>query len=138
MSGTPGIAPLVSLTVHTALVKNIVATPQGDQRIVDIVSGSFEGPRLSGRIPATGGDWVIRNATRSRIDVRLLLETDDGVAILFRYLGKARQVEGKPRIEASGSFEAPAGQYDWLNDVQAFGLGTVIPDGVRYHFFDFT
>jgi hypothetical protein len=138
MHEIPRIAPLVVLTVHTELVKSIVATPQGDQRIVDIIDGSFEGARLSGRIPATGGDWVTRNATRSRIDVRLLLETDDGVAILFRYLGKASQADGKPRIEVSGGFEAPAGSYDWLNDVQAFGLGTVIPDGVRYHFFHFT
>jgi hypothetical protein len=136
-SEDPAIEPLVVLTVQTTVVKNIGATPSGDRTVVDVVSGTFAGPKLSGRIPATGGDWLSRTANRSRMDVRLLLETHDGVAILFHYLGRASQSQGKPRIEVSGNFDAPAGPYDWLNDVQAFGLGVVVPDGVRYHLFRF-
>jgi Protein of unknown function (DUF3237) len=131
------LEPLFVLTAQTRLVRNVTGTPGGDRTVVDVVSGDFEGPRLKGRIPASGGDWLTRTQGRSRIDVRLLLETDDGVTILFRYVGKASQVAGTPRIEVSGSFDAPPGAYDWLNDVQTTGLGVVIPDGVRYHFFRF-
>jgi hypothetical protein len=34
-------------------------------------------------------------------------------------------------------FDAPAGAFGWLNDIQAFGMGVPIRDGVRYQFFYF-
>jgi hypothetical protein len=105
--------------------------------IFDVVSGTFEGPRLKGRVPATGGDWVIRTPTGSRLNVRLLLESDDGVPILFQYSGRAFQIDGKARIEIAGAFDAPAGAYSWLNDVQAFGSGVAIAAGVRYQLYRF-
>jgi hypothetical protein len=110
----------------------------GDRTIVDVVSGTFEGPRLSGQIPASGGDWLIRTPKGSQLNVRLLLETHDGVTILFQYSGKAHQIDGRPRVEVTGGFDAPAGPYDWLNNVQTFGLGFPIPEGVRYHFYRFS
>jgi len=128
---------LLVLTVKTALVRTVTGTPLGDRAIFDIEGGTFEGPRLSGHIPATGGDWLIRTLTGSRLDVRLLLETHDGATILFQYSGRACQVDGQARIEAAGTFEAPQGPYAWLNDVQTFGRGVRIPEGVRYHFYRF-
>jgi len=134
----PAIESLLVLTARTTLVRSVSRTPLGDRAIVDVVSGTFEGPLLSGFVLPTGGDWLIRTAGGSRINVRLLLETSDGVSILFQYSGKACQIEGKPRIEVAGSFDAPEGHYDWLNNVQAFGLGVPIPEGVRYHFYRFS
>ena len=129
---------LLVLTVQTALVRAVTDTPLGDRTVFDIEGGSFSGPRLSGRIPATGGDWLIRTPTASRLDVRLLLETHDGATLLFQYSGRACLIDGQPRIEAAGTFEAPQGPYGWLNDVQTFGQGTRIPEGVRYHFYRFS
>jgi Protein of unknown function (DUF3237) len=128
---------LLVLTVQTALVRVVTGTPLGDRTVFDIEGGTFTGPRLSGRILATGGDWLTRTATGSRLDVRLLLETHDGATILFQYTGRACLADGKPRIEVAGTFEAPQGPYAWLNDVQAFGQGVRIPEGVRYHFYRF-
>jgi hypothetical protein len=133
----PAIEPLLELNVQTTLVRSVTDTPLGDRMIFDVVSGTFEGPRLKGRVPATGGDWVIRTPTGSRLNVRLLLETDDGVPILFQYSGTASQIDGKARIEIAGAFDAPAGAYGWLNDVQAFGLGFPIAAGVRYQLYRF-
>ncbi len=128
---------LLILTLQTALVRDVPGTPLGDRTVVDIEGGTFTGPRLSGRIPATGGDWLTRTATGSLLDVRLLLETHDGATILFQYTGRACLADGKPRIEVAGTFEAPQGPYAWLNDVQAFGQGVRILEGVRYHFYRF-
>jgi len=133
----PAIELLLVLTVQTKLTQAVNGTPLGDHMIFDVVSGTFEGPQLSGRVPATGGDWVTRTAAGSRLDVRLLLETHDGITLLFKYTGKASQVDGQVRIEVAGTFEAPQGTYDWLNRVQAFGLGATSGDTVRYHFFRF-
>jgi len=128
---------LLVLTVQTALVRAVTGTPLGDRTVFDIEGGTFTGPRLSGRIPGTGGDWLTRTTTGSRLDVRLLLETHDGATILFQYTGCACLADGQPRIEVAGTFEAPQGPYAWLNDVQAFGQGVSIPEGVRYHFYRF-
>ena len=133
----PAIEPLLVLNVQTMLVRSVTDTPLGDRMIFDVVSGTFEGPRLKGRVPATGGDWVTRTPSGSRLNVRLLLETDDGVPILYQYSGRACQIDGKTRIEIAGAFDAPAGAYSWLNDVQAFGLGVPIAGGVRYQLYRF-
>jgi hypothetical protein len=128
---------LLVLTVQTKFVRSLTDTPLGGRTVFDVAGGTFEGPRLSGRVPATGGDWLIRTPGGSRLDVRLLLETHDGVNILLQYTGRASQVEGKPRIEVAGTFEAPQGAYAWLNDLQAFGRGEPLPDGARYYFYRF-
>ena len=135
---TAAIEPLLVLTAQTTLVRAVSDTPLGDRTVFDIEGGTFAGPRLSGHILATGGDWVIRTPTGSHLNVRLLLETHDGVTILFQYSGRACIVDGNPRIEVAGTFEAPQGPYAWLNDVQTFGRGVRIPEGVRYHFYRFT
>ena len=139
MTGALAVAiePLFVLSAQTTVVKDIVGTPGGDRTVVDARGGVFEGAGLSGRIVPTGGDWLVRERGRSRMNVRLLLETHDGVTILFQYTGKASARNGEAHIEVAGSFDAPAGPYDWLNDIQAFGLGFPIADGVRYHFFRF-
>jgi len=129
---------LLELTIQTTAVRAVAGTPLGDRAIFDIGGGTFAGPRLSGLVVKTGGDWVIRSPTGSRLDVRMLLETHDGVTVLFQYSGRASLVDGNPRIHAAATFEAPQGPYAWLNDVQTFGRGTPIPGGVRYQFYCFS
>jgi hypothetical protein len=133
----PAIELLLILSAQTRSVRSVSGTPLGDRMIYDALGGTFEGPRLSGRVLPTGGDWVTRTRTGSHMSVRLLLETHDGVTILLQYSGRASQNEGKLRLEVAGTFDAPEGPYDWLNDVQAFGHGAVGPEGVRYHFYRF-
>jgi Protein of unknown function (DUF3237) len=130
------IESLMVLTAQTRPVGSVAGTQLGDRMIFDVVSGTFEGPLLAGRV-AAGGDWVTRTPTGSRLDVRLLLETDDGATLLFQYSGRACQIDGEVRIHVAGTFDAPQGPYGWLNDVQAFGSGAPIPGGVRYHFYRF-
>ena len=133
----PAIALLMVLSARTRLVKQLAGTPLGERTVFDIDGGSFEGPELRGRILASGGDWLTRTSTGSQMDVRMLLETDDGVTILLRYTGRASQRGGQAHIEVAGSFDAPEGRYAWLNSLQTFGLGEPTPEGVRYHFFRF-
>ncbi len=133
----PVIESLLVLDIETRLRSNLAAMPFGERTVFDIAGGRFEGPDLRGRIPPSGGDWLTRTASVSQMDVRMLLETDDGVTILLRYTGRASQRDESIRIEISGSFEAPEGRYAWLNQIQAFGLGTPVADGVRYHLYRF-
>ena len=132
-----GIQSLLNLSVRTRLVRKLPGLPSGDRSVFDIVDGSFEGSRLRGRVLQTGGDWSNRTAGVSRLEVRMLLQTDDEVTIAFRYSGFASQRKDGVRIEIAGHFEAPEGAYDWLNSIQAFGLGAPTEDGVHYRIFCF-
>jgi hypothetical protein len=136
-SSPPTIAPLLVLEVQTRITCTLSGGPLGDRIVFDVMGGTFQGSQLSGRVPASGGDWLLRVGNRSQLDVRLPLETHDGVIILLQYTGRASQRAGQPRIEVAAHFEAPVGPYDWLNDVQAFGLGRVAGTTTRYDFFCF-
>src|SRR5690606_34841105 len=115
--GTPTIELLFELVVQTRPVANLAGVPTGDRTVVDVVAGSFAGPALRGTVAATGGDWLARSPGVSVQDVRLVLETDDGVTVLFRYTGRVTASGTTPRMEVAGTFDAPEGAYAWLNGV---------------------
>lgn len=104
--------------------------PAGRRFIAGISGGSFEGPKLRGTVaPVTGADWVTVRPDKSfRLDVRLILVTDDGVPIYMYYGGIL--IDGQAR--SAPYFEVSDDKYNWLNNVQAVGVGTVGPDGPTY------
>jgi len=91
--------------------------------VVECTGGRFDGPRLAGTVAAPTGDWVRvgRDATL-RIDVRMLLRTDDGADILMTYTGVA--TDGGASIRAAATFETGDERYRWANAVQAVATGT--------------
>jgi hypothetical protein len=98
--------------------------PQGSRLIVNVVGGTFEGPRLRGRIEPPGGDWLTRRPDGTgRLDVRVTLRTDDGAAILMAYSGITRPTESGTSIRTAPLFETGDPRYAWLNAIQAVGVG---------------
>lgn len=136
-SDAPAIAPLLTLDVEVELLRSLADPAFGERVIFGVRGGHFDGPQLRGQVLRWGGDSVTRGADATLLDVRLLLETDDGVPLQLRYQGRASQHNGQPRIEISGCFDAPAGAYGWLNDILVFGLGAQTASGVRYQLFHF-
>src|SRR5207244_12007809 len=66
----------------------IGATPGYDRRIVEMAGGRSEGVSLRGKILSGGSDWQsLRNDGAITINVRLVMETDDGALIGMTYLG---------------------------------------------------
>ena len=60
------------------------------------------------------------------LDVRLSIRTDDDVDILMQYEGKMYE-DGTPR--SAPTFQTSMdGPYNWLNKIQAVGVGS-FPDG---------
>jgi hypothetical protein len=104
--------------------------PAGRRFIAAVTGGNFEGERLRGTVaPLTGADWVtIRPNKTLRLDVRLVLLTDDGATIFMHYGGIV--VDGRAR--SAPYFETGDERYAWLNDVQAVGVGSTGPTGPTY------
>ena len=79
------------------------------------------------------GDWVtVRDNGSVRLDVKIVLETDDGAHILMQYSGIGVRTDDGLDIRSAPQFETGDEKYAWLNDVQAIGVGHAGRDGVTY------
>jgi len=144
-------APLFTLTLQVAGMQAIGATPNGNRRIGLVAGGSFQGERLRGTVLPGGADWIIvRPDGSTTLDVRLVLQTEDGATIGMTYRGMRH---GPPAVmermnrgenvdpteyyfRTSVAFETAAAQYDWLNRIIAVGTGRRPPEGPVYDVFE--
>ena len=125
---------LFTVTAYTAPGVTIEGGPSGTRRIVAITGGTFEGARLRGKVAdSPGGDWLLsRSDGGIRLDVRAVLQTDDGAAIYMPSAGiGVRQDDGFP-LRTAPLFETGDERYAWLNNVQAVGIGTAGRGTVTY------
>ena len=124
--------------------------PNGQRRIIDILSGTFEGPGIKGRLVPGGADWqIVREDGFTELDTRYLLETDDGHLIYVTNIGirhadpevMARLNAGE-EVEQSAiyfraipEFETEAPELQWLMRSIFVSTGERYPNGVviRYY-----
>ena len=144
-------AHLFTLTLEVAGMQPVGVTPAGDRRVGLVAGGRFQGARLSGTVLPGGTDWImLRPDGATTLDVRLVLQTDDGAAIGMTYRGMRH---GPPEIMdrvARGeavppgsyyfrtvvAFETAAPRYAWLNRIVAVGTGERPPSGPVYDVFE--
>lgn len=129
---------LLTFTATTTGRPLVVAGgPQGTRGILEVTGGSFEGPRLRGTISPPGGDWfTVRANGVLKLDVRLVLITEDDANILLTYSGIAVPTDRGMDIRIAPLFEAPEGPYAWLNDLQCVGFGHLVEGGVTYEVYE--
>ena len=114
-------------------------------------AGTFEAPRLKGKVLPGGIDQKIFRSDRAmNPNVRLVLETDDGALIYMHYTGvrygspevMQRIADGETvdpsqyYLRNTPYFEAAAPRYDWLNRIVAVGIGRRMPDHAAYDVFE--
>lgn len=120
-------------SLHATLAQSIVIQdgPQGTRFIAPVNGGTFEGPKMRGTIaPQPGGDWVtVRADGTMKLDVRIVLQTDDGASILVQYYGTGSREAG---VRSAPIFETGDERYAWLNNVLAVGIGTPGQGEVHY------
>jgi hypothetical protein len=144
-------AHLLTLTLTVTGMQPIGATPNGNRRVGLVAGGRFEGPKLKGTVLPGGADWIIgRPDGSTTLDVRIVLETDDGAAIGMTYRGmrhgpaavmervnKGEFVDpSKYYFRTAVAFETAAPKYDWLNRIIAVGTGSRPPEGPVYEIFE--
>ena len=144
-------APLFVLTLQVAGMQAVGVTPAGDRRVGLVAGGTFEGARLKGTVLPGGADWImVRPDGATTLDVRLVLQTDDGATIGLTYRGmrhgppavmerlaKGENVDpSEYYFRTSVAFETAAPRYDWLNRIIAIGTGRRPPAGPIYEIFE--
>jgi hypothetical protein len=146
------LRPLFILLLDVAPPQIVGKTPGVDRRVGEITGGRFEGERLSGKVRSGGSDWQsVRPGDGAwMLNVRLVLETEDGALIGMTYPGMrhgpqavldriARGEVVNPSeyyLRISPYFETAAPKYDWLNRVAAVGTGHRLREGPVYQVFE--
>ena len=144
--------PLFTFFLDIPKPYNVGKVPSGvDRRIAELKSGYFEGERLRGKILPSGSDWQnVRADGAWIINVRTLMETDDGVLISMNYQGLrhgpkevidaiARGESVNPNayyMRVTPWFETASEKYRWLNDIVSVAHGHRLPSGAIYNVFE--
>jgi Protein of unknown function (DUF3237) len=127
------LIPLCTATVTLADPFLLPDTPSGMRVIVEVESFDVEGARLTGHIKgAAAADWMSVNAAMlGTLDVRALLETDDGALIYTSYSGRLdlSQGPGASPTYAAPLYETGDERYTWINKIQAVAKGALSGDG---------
>lgn len=147
------LTPLLTFQNQLRQIQSIGETPFGHRITYIVGEGTFDGPRLKGRILPGGGDWLLKGCSGlSHLDVRKTFETHDGALIHVAYTGLYRFCEQvTSQIDAGASsdfgdtifqiqvrFETGDARYAWLNETLAVGEGKETRDRVEYQLFALT
>ena len=114
----------MQLRVTLGEVYTVGDTPHGRRVVIPITGGTFEGPRLKGKILSGGADYQLAKADGSRTELEAIysIQVEDGTYIHVRNRGiiaGGKNAEGQPTFyfRAAPQFEAPAdGPHAWLNN----------------------
>ena len=130
------LIPLCTLDATIGGMHLIGTGPAGARTIAEVSGGSVTGERLNGTVKGNAAaDWMRTSKDGiASLDVRVVVETDDGALIYITYEGRADWSEGpgtKP-IYMAPKFETSDERYTWLNAVQAVGKGQLGAGTVSY------
>jgi hypothetical protein len=139
MSLVPAPLELVPLGRATVALKEPVilsGVPAGTVVVAELEDVRVEGERLSARAKGqANADWLrIGTDGTAVLDVRVLLETDDGALIFVEYSGRMDFAE--QTAYATPSFQTGDERYQWLNRIQAVGKGKTDGTTLVYDLFE--
>ena len=130
---------LFDMSVELEGVTNVGATPLGRRLIFYVKGGTFEGPKLRGEILPGGGDWALVSSDgATRLNVRVVLRTDDGDVIYMTYRGISyTPTDGsEPYFRTAPFFETASEKYSWLNRIVAVGFGAFAEGRLGYKVYE--
>jgi hypothetical protein len=141
----------MTLQVAVAGIQKIGATPHGHRATAPIAHGHFDGLRLRGKVLSGSSDWTLmREDGVLELDLRLTLETDDGVLIHMTSFGIRHGPEDVMAALARGEhvdpssyyfrtmprFETAHPDYLFLNRMLTVASGDRRPEGPIYSIYE--
>jgi hypothetical protein len=138
--------PIFRIHAEVADIRQFGVTPYGERRVIDIIGGRVEGPKLNGRILPGGADWqIVRGDGVVDLKARYAIETNGGARILVESDGLRH---GPPEVMAELArgetvdaaryyfrtvmrFETSEPAFAWLNKIIALATGAREKNVVR-------
>jgi Protein of unknown function (DUF3237) len=138
---TPRPEALKSEFLMDLILETAPAVTIGSRTVVGVTGGTFEGPKLKGKVVGPGADWPLRISDTLRIlDVRTILVTDDDQKIYMTYRGVIRTpAPGQPGERywrTTPIFETDSKKYEWITQIVAVGVSYTVPQRVAYRIFE--
>ena len=114
-------------TVKVGKMIRMGESKHGVRRVIPIIGGTFNGPKIKGEVLPGGEDWqLVRPDGDIEFEARYLLKTDDGVLIkvvnkLLLHMPKPDE-QAQPYVGSIIDLEAPVDSpYDYLNHAVYIG-----------------
>jgi len=125
VSLSPELVPLATMTAELRRPFVLTGTPIGERRIFEVSSGSITGYRINGSMKGSAAaDWLVVGPDGTgTLDVRALVETDDGALVFIQYTGRVDVTVADAPVYSTPRFETGDDRYRWLNKIQAVGKG---------------
>ena len=148
---TPELRHVCDIEVSVGAIRDLGPTPYGRRRIIPILGGTVQGPRLSGSVVPGGADWqYVRSDGVLELEARYSITTTDGTEIAITNRGMRRAApEVMDRLSRGEIvdpalvyfrtvpvFEAPAGPHEWLNQSIFLGTAARFPEKVQIAVFE--
>ena len=135
---------LMSVSAFVSKPEVFVETPEGLRVTWELVSGTFEGPRLRGVVREAVDLMTIRRDGIGVMDVQAILETHDGAFIYDTYSGifdlgedgyenfRAGRYPKAPLARAAPKYVTVDARYTWMNRIQCVLAGQVFMDTLNF------
>jgi hypothetical protein len=130
---------LCEVTAYDDFPLDVGSSSWGTRLVAPVLGGTVAGPRLNGTIRPFGADWgIVRADNCLELNVRLLIDTDDGALIHTYYSGLVPMTQEETDQLLAGSisealdffvtprFETGDERYTWLTRLLAVGRGGVV------------
>lgn len=113
-------------------------TPSGTRYVFGVKSIDIEGERLKAHMKGgMSADWAAANQSGiGTLDVRAMVETDDGALIFIHYGGRLDMAAGagKAPVYAAPLYDTGDPRYAWLAKIQAVAKGVISEDMSRVEY----
>jgi uncharacterized protein DUF3237 len=134
-----------AIRAKVAPIQDLGHTARGHRRIVDILGGEVQGPRLTGEILPGGADWqIVRPDGTIEVVARYTIRSDKGATIYVQNEGLrvaspeilARMSRGEPvahdsyHFRTAPRFETAEPSLKWLERATFVGVAARTPDRV--------
>jgi hypothetical protein len=135
----PELAHVATMTVKLGESFVIKGGPLGTRIVAEVDTIEMVGPKITASmVGKSAADWLTvgPDGSYGTLDVRATLKTDDDELIYMEYSGRIDLTTGK--VVSAPLFQTGAEEYDWLNRMQAVGVGQNGPDNLIYEMYEVT
>jgi hypothetical protein len=149
ISTAPALRFAFAIKARVGPIQDLGQTARGHRRIIDILGGEVQGPRLEGEILAGGADWqIVRPDGTIEVVARYTIKARSGALVYVQNEGLrvaspeilARMSKGELvpvgsyRFRTAPRFETAEPSLKWLECATFVGVAARTPDRVAIGF----
>ena len=145
----PALRFAFAIRAKVAPARDLGRTARGHRRIIDILGGEVQGPRLEGEILPGGADWqIVRSDGTIEVVARYTIRSRTGALVFVQNEG-LRVAEGATlekliageilppesyRFRTAPRFETSEPSLKWMETSLFVGMAARAPDGIAIGF----